>query len=321
MQVTASVGLARAEAQDTHVTLLRNADTAMYAAKAQGPGIMSVYRAEMHTEARERLALQSQLRLAIERGEIYLAYQPIVSLRRGDLVGVEALARWKHPEEGDIPPSRFIPAAERCGLMEPLGLHLLRRALQDLEGCAESWPDGRVPTLFLNTSARQLQDDEFIDLIERELAARPGLRGRLCLEVTESLFLQNTEPVRARLERLRRLGVLIGIDDFGTGYSSLSYLHRIPLDVLKIPREFVERLGNADRGQALAESIVALATTMGLRTIGEGIETPQQLHALRNLGCELGQGYALARPAPLSDIVERATLGWWAESLGVTVRS
>ncbi len=305
VRITSSVGIALAAPADTCETLLRNADTAMYVAKSRGRNMAISFEDSMHHQARENLELQGDLRTAIECGDLRVHYQPIVDLESGAIVGLEALARWTHAQRGVISPERFIPLAESTGLIVALGREILSRALREMKAADGRWPLGKAPILFVNISVRQLQDDGFVEWVRAELDRNAYDPRRLCIELTESVFAHRTDGIQAPLERLRDLGMWIGIDDFGTGYSSLSYLHRFPLDVLKIPREFVERLGGAEDGAILAHSIVALATAMNLHTIGEGIETEAQHRALKDLGCEWGQGFGIARPAPMDDVLAR----------------
>jgi diguanylate cyclase (GGDEF)-like protein len=311
--VTASVGLSVAAIGDTGETLLRNADTAMYVAKGRARGLYEIYEPSMHAAARENLELHNLLRNAIEHDDIYLEYQPVHRLSTGAIVGVEALARWAPRGREPVPPSRFIPLAESTGLIVPLGLAVLRRAIGEASRVLASWPRGRPPILAVNVSPRQLQDADFARAF-RQILDESGYDPRLlCVELTESVFVQRAESVRTSLDGLRALGVKIGIDDFGTGYSSLSSLHRFPLDVLKIPREFVERLGHGDNGAMLAQSIIALGAALGLRAIAEGVETAEQVAALRSLGCDLGQGYHFGRPTTLDEVIVRARAlrdGW-----------
>ena len=303
VRVTASVGIAFARPSDDCEAMLRNADTAMYVAKARGRDTTVIFEESMHEEARESLELNNDLRRVIERGEIDVHHQPIVRLSDGEITGFEALARWTHPTRGPIPPSRFIPLAESSGLIAALGRIVLAKAMREIRAADARRPGATPAMLFINVSALQLEDETFVPWLRAEAESADFDPRRLCIELTESVFVHRTEHVKAPLEALRALGMLVGIDDFGTGYSSLSYLHRFPLDVLKIPREFVERLDKSD-DSILANSIVALAAAMNLRTVGEGIETAEQLRALRELGCELGQGYHLARPGPIGAVLD-----------------
>ena len=304
VRVTASVGVAVASPTADCEELLRNADTAMYVAKSRGRDTSVLFEVAMHESARESLELQHELRGALERGELRVHHQPIVRLADGSIAGFEALARWTHATRGEIPPSLFIPVAENHGLIVPLGRAILARAMRELVAADRRLASPRPPMLFVNVSARQFEDEEFVSWLRAEIATVGFDPRRLCIELTESLFVHRTDRAQAPLDELRALGMKIGIDDFGTGYSSLSYLHRLPLDVLKIPREFVERLGGAEGDSILSQSIVALAAAMNLRTIGEGIETVEQLRALRELGCELGQGFLLARPGPIERVLD-----------------
>jgi EAL domain-containing protein (putative c-di-GMP-specific phosphodiesterase class I) len=277
--------------------LMRNADMAMYTAKSRGKARSEQFETRMHREALDRLELEADLRRAIERGELVLLYQPIVSLDHARIAGVEALIRWNHPRRGVLYPSQFIPLAEETGLIAALGEWVI------CEGCrqATEW-DARLRTaaplvLTVNVSGQQLQHPAIVDAVRRALA-QSGLRPeRLVLEITESVLMQRTETMLERLTQLKKVGVRLAIDDFGTGYSSLSYLQRFPIDILKIAKSFVDDIGK-DRGQpALARAIIALAENLGLETIAEGIELREQWQALRALGCDFGQGYFFARPA------------------------
>ena len=299
VSISASLGVTVASPGDTCETLLRNADTAMYVAKASGRASVRLFEETMHVQARENLELQNELRSDIEKERLRLDYQPIVDLVGGEVVGVEALARWTHPVRGRIAPDRFIALAEATGLIVPLGRLLLARALDEMTAARAEWPSGRAPTLFLNVSARQLEDPGFVPTLRGELARTAFEPDRLCLELTESLFMRRSDHVPECLRQLREMGVLVGIDDFGTGYSSLSDLHTLPLDVLKIPREFTERLGAGVESEVLAQSILALAAAMNLRTIGEGIETDGA--AARAAQARVRDGAGLPPRAPRAD--------------------
>ena len=304
---TASVGVATSRDGGSRESLLRNADTAMYAAKARRRGSVVPFEPTMQATALENLEIQTQLRAAIERGELRVVYQPIVRTADRTVSGMEALVRWRHPTLGEISPVRFIPLAEGSGLILSLGRFVLERALADVASLRGRWPGPSAPSLSVNVSARQLHDPEFVGMVRAALERTGFPPERLCLEVTESLFVQRAEGILGTLHAVKQLGVRLGIDDFGTGYSSLSYLHRFPLDVLKIPREFVERLDSGeDRDSMLAQSIVALGAALGLRTIAEGVETETQAAALRTLGCEHAQGYLFSRPTTLDAVLDLA---------------
>jgi diguanylate cyclase (GGDEF)-like protein/PAS domain S-box-containing protein len=312
--VGASVGIARlgapadgATAADAADALLRDADLAMYAAKRAGKGRHALHEPAMNADASARLALEAELRHAIAHGELRVYYQPIVELATGHAVGAEALVRWEHPRRGLLAPGAFIPLAEETGLVVPLGAWVLAAACAEAAGWGEGG-DG-APTLTVNVSARQLDEPGFVDAVAAVLA-RTGLRAhRLLLELTESVLAQHDGPTLGTLRALKALGVRLGIDDFGTGYSSLRYLQRFPVDVLKVDRSFVAGLGEgpaaggdaggeAADGVALARAVLALGSTLSLRTVAEGVETEGQRAQLLALGCEYGQGYLFARPAP-----------------------
>ena len=286
LHLRASVGVA-----DAGADLLRNADLAMYAAKASGSNRCALFSEDMHVAALTRLDRREQLERAIEREELVLHYQPIVALDGGAPVGFEALVRWQHPERGLLGPGEFIPLAEETGLIVPLGAWVLRAACREAAG----WPG--EPYISVNVASGQLEQAGFDDEVAAALAASGLPVERLVLEVTERSLVGAAEG--ERLQALRRLGVRLAIDDFGTGYSSLDYLRRFPMDVLKIDRSFTR---SAAAGDPLLRAIVAMGHSLGLVLVPEGIEDAAQGEALRALGCELGQGFHYGRPAPPSSI-------------------
>jgi EAL domain-containing protein (putative c-di-GMP-specific phosphodiesterase class I) len=273
--------------------VLRDAGIAMVRAREAADGQYQVFDPAMHAEAMARLHLETDLRRALERGELRVFYQPIVRLDTGRITGFEALARWQHPERGLILPDDFIPMAEDTGLILPMGLWVLEEACRTLRRWQQR-PGGERLTMAVNLSARQFTQPDLVERIARvmrETAVRPGT---LELEITESVILQHTAPVIDTLQRLKALGVALHVDDFGTGYSSLSYLHRLPLDALKIDRSFVS---GADAGcLQIVRMIVAMAKALGVAVVTEGIETAELLGELRSLDCEYGQGYFFCRP-------------------------
>lgn len=275
-------------------TLLRNADVAMYAAKDLGRGRYQFYSEEMNTRTHERLRLESDLRQALERGELSLAYQPQVDLATGRVVGLEALMRWRHPERGIVSPGQFIPIAEDCGLITAFGTWALETACrQHAEWVAEGLLDG---TIAVNVSALQFRQHDFVETVSGILA-RTGLAPRLLeVEVTESVVMRGVEEVRDKLTSLDRLGVKLAIDDFGTGYSSLSYLKQFPIYRLKVDQSFTRGLPEDRESLAIVQAIIGLARSLGLDVLAEGIETPEQAASLRSLLCDAGQGYLYARP-------------------------
>jgi diguanylate cyclase (GGDEF)-like protein/PAS domain S-box-containing protein len=291
----ASIGIAVSSPAITPEDLLRNADLAMYAAKTQGKGRYEIYKSSLHTATLERLRLKADLQQAVDRGQFRVQYQPIMSLKGDNVVGFEALLRWHHPERGLVAPDGFVGLAEETGLIVPIGQWVLRQACEQARSWQEAFP-GRPLSMSVNLSARQFQQPDLIDLI-RGVLAETGLDpGRLVLELTESLLMQDTEATIARLHELKGLGLHLAIDDFGTGYSSLSYLRRFPIDILKIDRSFVEGLDAGAEESAISRAIVNLGHTLELKTVAEGIEASGQLEALRALDCNFGQGFYLARP-------------------------
>ena len=301
--VRASVGIALARAGEGADQLLRNADLAMYRAKARGDGGHELYDPLMHIELVERLELEADLRRAVDAGELVLHYQPTVALTTGDIVGTEALVRWRHPTRGLIPPGEFIPIAEATGLIRPLGAWVLREACRQ----AAQWNEGRETPLSIsvNLSARQIkQGPELLHEVARALQMSGLSSDRLILEVTETVLMDHAEETLALLMQLKELGVRLALDDFGTGYSSLSYLQRFPFDVIKIDRSFVERLSGPARELQLVRMIISLGRGLQMETVAEGISDPAQFLALRRTGCELGQGFYFHRPAPAATITE-----------------
>ena len=293
--VRASIGIATTRGRDhTADEILRNADVAMYTAKANGKNRLEVFEPGMHTAALTRLALKGDLERALERGEFHLAYQPIVRLGGGHLSGVEALLRWQHRERGIVGPTEFIPVAEETGLIVPLGRWVLEQACA--QAAAWNAVSVRPVAMSVNVSGRQLQEPTFAADVAAVLVATGLTPGLLTLELTESVLMQDAEAATAMLTDLKGLGVRLAIDDFGTGYSSLNYLRRFPIDELKIDRSFVASLGEGPAQSAVVLSILRLSETLHLETVAEGIEEPSQLAALRDLGADLGQGYLFARP-------------------------
>ncbi|GGN60546.1 hypothetical protein GCM10010112_16910 [Actinoplanes lobatus] len=306
--VRASVGLAGTdlleESADTHgdraEQLMRNADLAMHHAKAVGGGVFATYRPRMRDGLVERLELEADLRAALENGELRLHYQPTVDLETSRVVGFEALVRWPHPTRGMINPLDFIPIAEATGLIVPLGRWVLHEACrQAVEWSAGA--DGRPLKMSVNVSVRQFDRADLAETVAAVLAETGMPADRLCLEMTESVLMTDTEANLEQLVRLKALGLTLAIDDFGTGYSSLAYLRRFPVDTLKIDRSFVERLGVIADDTALTDTIVRLGRSLGMATVAEGIEEFGQLAALREMGCGFAQGYYFSRPVPADE--------------------
>jgi len=254
-----------------------------------------VFHPALVAAAADQLALESDLALALARDEFTLAFQPIVAVDTGMVESVEALLRWNHPTRGLVPPLTFIPLAEASGLIVPLGRWVLEHACLTAAG----WPLGPTGArigITVNVSGRQLDDPALPTYVAGALMASGLYPSQLTLEITESVLMRNTEATLTTLGALKDLGVQLAIDDFGTGYSSLRYLQQFPVDVLKIDKSFVEGVARGGRDAALGRTIVALAETLGLRTVAEGIEDPAQRERLRTMGCDLGQGYLFARP-------------------------
>ena len=292
---TASIGIAIAAGEDAEA-LLRNADTAMYAAKRQGKGGYALFEPAMHATVLERLDLAADLSRAVEKGQLHLCYEPQISLESGRVCCLEALVRWRHPTRGEVSPGEFIPLAEETGMILPIGHWVLREACRQVKAWQERWPAPAPLTIAVNLSARQLQHPGIVDEVRAALAATGLDSQSLVLEITETAIMEQLDAAITILTELRRLGVRLALDDFGTGYSSLSYLQRLPVDILKIDRSFVAGVAKSTQDSALARGILTLGQTLGLETVAEGIETAEQLAALRELGCQLGQGYYFARP-------------------------
>jgi len=298
---TASIGVALyPEDGRTPQTLLRNADIAMYQSKLAGRNRYCCFTARMNDEAEARLRLESELRRAVGTEQLFLHFQPLVHVESGRVAGIEALLRWNNPELGSVPPDRFIPQAETCGLIVPIGRDVLRQACQT----ALPWLQGGHPDLLLcvNVSPRQFQDGAFLDDVRTILRETGFPAGNLELEITEGLLLKERGDIDGLLQGLHDMGVHLAIDDFGTGYSSLSYLERYPFHTLKIDRSFMIGMLERHERKVLVDTIVAMATGLGLKVIAEGVETAEQLARLRAIGCDIAQGYLFSRPVPAEQI-------------------
>jgi diguanylate cyclase (GGDEF)-like protein/PAS domain S-box-containing protein len=308
VDIAASIGIARAAPQQNADEVLRNADVAMYHAKARGKSCAVLYESGMHAAVMDRIEMQADLRKAIEREELALVYQPIVELSTQRVIGAEALVRWNHPYRGLVSPLDFIPLAEETGFIVEIGEWVLRTAAME----AASWPvpPGQKPlTISVNLSARQMVDGNFIETLQTVLKHTRLDANRLVLELTESMLVGRSNDTLALLHRIRDLGVRLAIDDFGTGYSSLGYLSQYPLDVLKIDRSFVQGLDNGPNGRALASAVVALGRSLKLRVVAEGIERTEQEADLISLGCDYGQGYLYSKPVSLYQLVSLLQTG------------
>jgi diguanylate cyclase (GGDEF)-like protein len=275
--------------------LLRDADTALYRAKALGKGQYHIFDAEMHQFAVQRLQLETDLRRSLNQQGFMVYYQPIVVLSTGKLAGFEALIRWHHPTRGLVSPTEFIPVAEETGLISALGIWVLEEACEQLR----IWQrEGPIPdlTMSINMAVQQLLRCNFLEQIDRLLTETPVDPCCLKLEITESALMENGEVAIDILHQLRSRGIQLSIDDFGTGYSSLSYLHRLPVNTLKIDRSFVWRMDEQSGNMGLVPAIINMSHTMGITVIAEGVETPQQFAQLQHLNCDFGQGYLFGAP-------------------------
>ena len=303
--VTASIGLALSTDASTVETLIRDADTAMYQAKEAGRDTVAVFDDSMRAEIEARVEIEHDLRHAIDRGELHLVYQPVLSLPDGELLGFEALVRWAHPKLGVILPTRFIPLAEESDLIVEIGGWVLEEALQQLALCRATL-GGRELSMAVNVSAAQLHDDHLVERVRSALLHHSLPGSALCFELTESEMMRDPNVAIAALSAMRRLDIRLALDDFGTEYSSLAYLQRLPVDILKIDRSFVEGLREVDSpSESLVSAILAMAGALGIDTIAEGVETAEQARLLHRLGCRAVQGYLYARPVradQLSDL-------------------
>ena len=293
---SASIGITMSTIDyDQPEDLLRDADIAMYRAKAQGKGRSKVFTADMHSRATALLQLEMDVRWAIERQQFHLQYQPIVVLETGQIIGFEALLRWHHPSRGLISPAEFIPVAEETGLILPITWWVLREACCQLRDWQSQFPQEPPLSMSVNFSSKQFAEVGLMQQIEQTIQAMDLQTSGLKLEITESAIMENAKATAAKLLQLKALGIQLSIDDFGTGYSSLSYLHRFPVDTLKVDRSFVSSLDHHENFQII-QTITILAQNLGMTVVAEGVETAEQAAQLRALGCEYGQGYFFSRP-------------------------
>ncbi|HZC38456.1 MAG TPA: EAL domain-containing protein, partial [Sphingomicrobium sp.] len=305
VSIGASVGIVTSDYDDrTSDDLMRDADLALYAAKAAGKGCYRFFAPEMHEAARVRQLMESDLRIALERGQLWLAYQPCVDASSEDVTGFEALIRWDHPEHGPVSPAEFIPLAEEIGLINEIGEWVLRTA------CAEAakWPSN--VSVAVNLSPIQFKSPALPTMVRMILGETDLPAKRLELEITEGVFLSNDEHVHEMIGALKAIGVKLALDDFGTGYSSLSYLQRVPFDKIKIDRSFVTGASDPEgRNAALIRAMVGLASDLHMQTTAEGVETHEELALVRSLGCSLVQGYIFGKPMPPEEARELAVKG------------
>jgi len=300
---SASIGILHAS--ENHLTsedMMRDADTAMYQAKRAGKARHEIFDEKMHSDAKEILRLETDLRRAVEREEITVCYQPIYDLASGEISGVESLARWQHPELGDIAPDKFVPLAEEIGLIDKVCEQVLRQACVDIGGLKRELPREISFSLSINLSCRQFARPTLVKRIEEILKETSFSPFDLKLEITESVFFEQPERAIEMLHRLRDLGAEIDIDDFGTGYSNLGYLTKLPISKIKVDRSFVSMIDEQGSNDEIVRAIVNLARNLGLSVIAEGIETQVQLDRLKELDCEGGQGYFFAEPMSLDHL-------------------
>jgi diguanylate cyclase (GGDEF)-like protein/PAS domain S-box-containing protein len=288
---------------DDSMELLSNAEAAMYRAKRRGGSSVETFGESMRIEVFDRMTTEHSLHRALERRQLTLHYQPVVEIGGVTTVGVEALLRWQHPEQGLVSPYRFIPVAEESGLIIPIGAWVLEQACNQLSDWQDRDRTGPRGSIEVNLSARQIDDPRIVGTVE-EILSRTGLPAEyLTLEITESALMRDASGALSVLSALKEIGVLLAIDDFGTGYSSLSYLQRFPLDILKVDRSFVEELGVSTKGETIVAAVIELAHALGLKVVAEGVETPVQLDVLRSLDCDLAQGFLFSKPLPAAEIV------------------
>ena len=302
----ASLGIAIAGAEGSEgsqpASLIRDADAAMYQAKARGRARFEIFDRAMRARSVERLSVENDLRRALTREELHVVYQPIVSLRDGSIASVEALLRWEHPTRGLLLPADFIGVAEESGLIEPIGRWVLDTACAQAAAWHSLRPDDRPFGIAVNLSVRQFTQRDLQATVAAALSASGLEPSSLCLEITESVLLEEPAGVAAAIKRVARLGVRFVLDDFGTGYSSLAYLADLPIDGLKVDQSFIQSLGGDPRSTAITTAIVRMAQALSLEVIAEGVEAAHQLRVLRALQCELAQGFLFHEPLPASGI-------------------
>ena len=300
---SASIGVALSTgASEQPEYVLRSADIAMYRAKNTGRGRYEMFDRAMHAEALTRLQIETDLRHAFERDEFFLHYQPIVSIAEGRIVGAEALIRWRHFERGIVSPATFVPVAEDTGLVVPLGRWVLKEACRQ----AREWQSYGAAGHFgisVNLSVREFAQPDLVRAVAAILEETGLSPSSLKIEITESAIIGQKHPAIETVEQLRALGVGIHLDDFGTGYSALSYLHRLPLDAVKVDRAFTSSIDLEERPLHVVKAIVSLAHAIGLEVVAEGVTNQRQLDLLRDMGCDLAQGFYFSRPCNTEEMV------------------
>jgi diguanylate cyclase (GGDEF)-like protein len=312
--VTASVGIALARGGERADELVRDADTAMYRAKEGGRARYELFDDDLRARAVSRLRMETELRRALERHELWLEYQPVISLRDEAIVSVEALLRWEHPDRGLIPPAEFIPIAEETGLIDSIGSRVLDEACRQAARWHAAVPDRAPVGISVNLSAVQIANATLPGTVAMAVRAADLDPSTLRLEITESVLLGEGTRLSETLAKLRELGVHLVLDDFGTGYSSLGYLTRLPLDALKVARAFIDGLGSDRQDTSITEAIIAMARALSLSVICEGVETEVQLAELRRMGCDQVQGYYFSSPVDAQAITSMLLHGPpWAQ--------
>ncbi len=304
LRVSVSIGIAVGQPGDPPELVLANADAAMYRAKEQGPGRIELFDARLRERAIERIQIEAGLRGAVDRDEIEVHYQPLVALAGGEVVGAEALLRWRHPELGPLEPARVIGVAEHTGLIRPLGARVLERVCRDLRAWEAA---GLVPSGFsvcVNLSPRELAEPDLVSTVGEALVRTGVEPARLSFEITEDAVMGEPELAAVRLDAMKQLGVLLAVDDFGTGYSSLAYLKRFPIDWLKIDRGFIDGVGTDTNDTAIVQAILEMTRTLGLTAVAEGVETPLQAKVLRQMGCTLAQGWLWSPAVEAGELTE-----------------
>ena len=309
--ITPSIGIVYGSSDyNQAIDLLRDADAAMYRAKAKGGERYEIFDPSMYLQALKRLHLENDLRQALDREDFILYYQPIIAVETGKITGMEALIRWQHPQNGLIPPSEFIPVAEETGLIVPMGMWVLKTACSQMKTWYQHFQNTQNLKISVNLSARQLREPTLIEQIDQVLTELDFPPRCLTLELTESMLLDDVENIITLLSHIRSHSMQLSIDDFGTGYSSLSYLQRLPLNTLKIDRSFVNCIGEQGENSAIIDIIMTLATKLNLEVIAEGIETRTQFEYLKNIGCPFAQGYLIAKPLTVDALTALFQQNW-----------
>ena len=282
--------------------ILQDADFAMYRAKALGKARFVVFTSDLRTEAISRIEIESQLRNAIDKHEFILYYQPIYSLAKNSLVGFEALLRWNHPKRGILLPVDFLTVAEDSGIIEQIGEWVVFQACLQMKQWHEKYPQFQNLGININISARQFKNPGFINLLDTVIKDTGLKPDRIHLEITETVLIENQNLANNKFKSLQKMGFEIHIDDFGIGYSSMGYLQNFPIDTIKIDRSFIHSMGEEEKGSQLVNAMITMAHHLGMMVIAEGIETGKQLHDLKSMSCDYGQGFYLSHPFPSPEI-------------------